>query len=86
MAIENDAILISLTESHLNENILDAEININGFDLFRQDRQLAQKGGIITYIKDTISSTAKIVCAGSQGRIEYLCIYFSDKDLLFITI
>ena len=86
LAIENDAILISLTESHLNENILDAEININGFDLFRQDRQLAQKGGIITYIKDTISSTAKIVCAGSQGRIEYLCIYFSDKDLLFITI
>ena len=86
MAIETDALIISFTESHLNENILDAEININGFEMFRQDRKLAPKGGIITYVKETISSMAKVVSAGSRGNIEYLCIYFKNKDLLFITI
>ena len=86
MAIDNDAIMISFTESHLNENILDAEINIKGFELYRQDRKEASKGGIVTYIKETISPMAKIVTAGSKGQVEYLCIYFKDKDLLFITI
>ena len=48
----NDAFIISLTESHLDKNILDADIkfsiqNSGGFDAFGQDRALTPKGGII---------------------------------------
>ena len=86
MAIMNDALIISLTESHLNDDILDAEIKIDGFYAIRQDRASSPKGGIITYIKDSVSTTAKVVASGSKGHIEYLCIYFRDKNLLFITI
>ena len=86
MAIMNDALIISLTESHLNDDILDAEIKIDGFYAIRQDRASSPKGGIITYIKDSVSTTAKVVASGSKGNIEYLCIYFRDKNLLFITI
>ena len=86
MAIMNDALIISLTESHLNDDILDAEIKIDGFYAIRQDRASSPKGGIITYIKDSVSTTAKVVATGSKGHIEYLCIYFRDKNLLFITI
>ena len=75
MAIMNDALIISLTESHLNDDILDAEIKIDGFYAIRQDRASSPKGGIITYIKDSVSTTAKVVATGSKGHIEYLCIY-----------
>ena len=86
LAIENDALIISLTESHLDNCILDAEIKIDGFTIFRQDRESAPKGGIITYIRDSFASTARTVASGSTGQIEFLCIYIEDKKLLLITI
>ena len=61
LAIERNSQLISLTESHLNEDILDAEINIDGFDIFRADRNQTTKGGVIVYIKKETAASAKML-------------------------
>ena len=85
MAIERNSQLISLTESHLNEEILDAEINIDGFNIFRADRTQTTKGGVIVYIKKEIAASAKILKSGSIGLIEYICIYLLEFNLMIIT-
>ena len=38
LARETNALFIWVTESHLNPNILDAEISIPGYDVYRSDR------------------------------------------------
>ena len=40
LAYEWNAGIIMLTESHLNEEVLDAEINIQGFDCYRTDQKI----------------------------------------------
>ena len=37
--------LISVTETHLSFNVSDREISINGYTLYRRDRQSHSKGG-----------------------------------------
>lgn len=39
MAKQNNYTIIALTETHLNGNILDTEINIPNYILFRADRR-----------------------------------------------
>ena len=84
-AIERNSQLISLTESHLNEDILDAEINIDGFNIFRADRNQTTKGGVIVYIKKEIAASAKVLKSGSIGLVEYICIYLLEFNLMIIT-
>ena len=61
--------IICVTETHLNKNILDAELFIDGFKFFRKDRNFdihaeeskifdesSSGGGSIIYVKDTIHS------------------------------
>ena len=87
IALENEAILISLTESHLNDNILDAEIKIPGFQIFRSDRPSnIQKGGIILYIRDDISASTKLISSGSINLIEYLMLFIEKLNVVIITI
>ena len=60
IAREQNALMMTLTESHLNENILDAEIVIDGYEIFKRNRQAGiRKGGIITYIRSDIAVSAK---------------------------
>ena len=44
--------LIALTETWLNEEVSDAELQISGYNLFRRDRH-ALGGGIGIYVKAT---------------------------------
>ena len=37
-AIESNAAFIALTETHLKPDILDSEVNIKGWSLYRTDR------------------------------------------------
>ena len=87
MAREQNSLILSLTESHINESILDAEIAINGYDIFKRNRQAGiRKGGIITYIRNDIAVSAKELASGSIGMIEYLCIYIKDINVLLVTV
>ena len=85
LATERNAQIICLTESHLNIEILDAEINMSGFIIFRADRLLTTKGGVIVYINKEIAASAKILKSGSIGLIEYICIYLLEFNLMVIT-
>ena len=57
-----------MTESHLYDNILNAEINIEGYNIFRGDRtftldrskigtEISEGGGSIVFIRDNLCAT-----------------------------
>ena len=50
-------IAMGIVESHLTEDILDAEINIPGYTLSRTDRAQRERGGVCMYIDDDFAST-----------------------------
>lgn len=50
-------IAMAIIESHLSEDILDAEINIPGYSLSRTDRAQRERGGVCMYIDDDFAST-----------------------------
>ena len=63
--------IICITETHLNKNILDSELSINGYRFFRKDRnfdihdmgkdnskdEISGGGGSIIYFKDNLDVT-----------------------------
>merc|ERR1711954_168508 len=51
LALMNNFLLISLTETHLSPNILDVDINIQDLNILRQDRKDRTHGGVLIYIK-----------------------------------
>jgi hypothetical protein len=49
--------VIGVTESWANEDIGDAELGIEGYDLFRHDRPTGNKGGgVLLYVKHSLSA------------------------------
>ena len=87
LAYEQNAIIITLTESHVRDDILDAEIAIKGYDLFKRNRQAGiRQGGVVTYIRSDFADSAKEVASGSIGKIEYLCIYIESINVLLVTV
>ena len=51
LANETKAPFICVTESHLTPEVLDAEISIPGYDVFRSDRVGRSHGGVVTYVR-----------------------------------
>ena len=72
LALTNNSLIIAITESHLNQDISDAEIQIEGFNSFRSDRIGNTKGGVIVYINAKWESQPQVLAAGSVNLIEYL--------------
>ena len=54
IAKKSRAIVIGITESKLDETVLDEEINIDGYELIRSD-QNRHGGGVACYIRSDIS-------------------------------
>ena len=48
--------IITISESHCDENITDSELHIDGFNIIRKDRS-RHGGGIVMYIKDSVRFT-----------------------------
>lgn len=87
IAIDKSASIISLTESHLNPDVRDAEIEIEGYQAFRTERENEiSRGGIIVYIKDGVENQVKIIASGSINFIEYQILYLKKINLLLITV
>lgn len=54
---EENIDVVGITETWLNEEVLDSEISMSGFRLFRKDRKSVDKkrgGGVALYIKESI--------------------------------
>ena len=88
-AIEDIAVLenvsvIALTESHLTGDILDGEIEIDGFVCHRSDRVDRSHGGVIIYVKSNISSTR--VLEFSNSKCEAVGVLLEKCDTLILNI
>ena len=76
LANDKNAIIIALTESHLKSHILDAEISIPGFQVFRSDRKdHINKGGVITFIKEEYASGVETLASGCNESAEWNCLF-----------
>ena len=61
-----------LTETHLNNEIKDAGVNIQGFDLYRCDRTNFKNGGVIIYARSSLNLGIKQLHSLSHNKIELL--------------
>ena len=72
LANNENTLTITLTETHLNEKILDSGIQMKNYIGFRVDRTLGRKnGGVIIYIKATEAFDAEQLIANSNTYVEY---------------
>ena len=62
MAIEYNAAVIVLTETWFDESILSGEVAINGYSLYRTDRNGRNRGGTCIYIKSNAVCQAYNCC------------------------
>ena len=56
MVADIDPHVIGLTESWANKDIVDAELALTGYVMFRKDRRERRGGGVILYIKESIQA------------------------------
>ena len=82
---------MGLTETWL-KNHKDAELNIEGYQLFRADRKRSKKGkrgrlsgGVAVYIRDDISNSTEKKISYSNGAVELLGLH-SPINNLFIAV
>ena len=80
-------LIISLTESHLNDNYHDGEIAIDGYNAYRADRTTGiRKGGVIVYVRSDLLPGLSVIAAGSCGNIEYVVLGIKILKIIHITI
>ncbi len=87
MAQTENAFIISLTETHLTEEIREAEISIPNFVPYRTDRpKEKKKGGVITYVDSHFAARTKVLHSESNLYTESQVLYIKDIDWVYINI
>ncbi|KAK3878789.1 hypothetical protein Pcinc_016600 [Petrolisthes cinctipes] len=84
--LNNDTLIVALTESHLNHYIKDAEVTIAGYTSFCTDRTNTTKGGVITYIIEELPPYSEVILSSSTSNIEAQVLHIKRLDLILITI
>ena len=85
LAAESNTPFISLTETHLSEDILSAEVQIPGYTLYRSDRQGGRThGGCAIYCRDDL--TVKERAKYSNNFCESQVIELKELDLILVNI
>ena len=83
LAIESNSPFIVLTETWLNEDILDAEITIPKYILYRSDRANRRShGGSCAYVRSDLSS--KLILSHSNGTCESLAIKVNNFESIVV--
>ena len=82
---KNKFLVIGLTETWLKPNITDAQVNIEGYNVYRADRIKRDRGGALLYICKEIPVTSKaifddniceaIFCCCSSTETVFVCAY-----------
>ena len=54
MVLDSDPHIIGITEYWANKDITDAELELEGYVMFRKDRMGRRGGGVLLYVKNTI--------------------------------
>ena len=82
---EEKALILALTETHLSENIREAEIAIENYTSFRTDRaDQRKKGGVITYIQNHQAALTEVLYSESNSYTETQMLFIKDIDVIFI--
>ena len=78
---------MAITESWLQSH-KDAELQINGYQLFRCDRNSRKKrkrgrlsGGVAAYVHDSLANSMEVKLQYSNGAVEILGLYSSSENL-----
>lgn len=59
LAIVQKLDVITISETWLNSTVTNAEVSIDGYELFRQDRSRKRSGGIVAFIREDISHNSE---------------------------
>ena len=86
----NCQLFAALTETWLQEH-LDAEINIDGYTIFRQDRVLQRhkgrnSGGVALYLRNDIAANAQPLLNYSNGVVETLGLQIKSQNFVIIVL
>ena len=84
IADEVNAGIMMFTESHLNKDIRDAEVNIENFEMVRADREEHKNGGIVTYIRSELNLGVKILLSLSYSKVEALILGLDSINAILI--
>lgn len=80
----DNSIGVFLTETWLSQDILDAEVSLEGFNLFRGDRVGRSRGGAAIYLKEKLYG--RFSKAFSNGVVD--CVVATSKvlDSVFVSL
>ena len=73
-----------MTETWLTDNIVNAEIAISGYTLYRADRIGRQRGGVAVYVRPDLSVAP--ISNFSNGNIETLLLKVKSLDAIIICV
>jgi Reverse transcriptase (RNA-dependent DNA polymerase)/Endonuclease-reverse transcriptase len=75
--------IIGITESWANEVINDAELSIDGFNMFRRDRKCSRGGGVILYVKINLEASLSEIMKDDKFEESLWCnIKLKDSNML----
>ena len=84
-AIESNAPFIALTETHLKPEILDSEVKIDGWSLYRTDRGPGKShGGVAIYLRNDL--IGQLVTSHSNSMCETLVVKVKTLNLIIICV
>ena len=84
-AIQSNAPFIALTETHLKPEILDAEVKIEGWSLYRSDRGPGKShGGVAIYLRNDL--IGQLVTVHSNSQCETLVVKVKTLNLLLMCV
>ena len=81
LANQLNAFIVCLTETHLSNEVFDANIHINGFTPFRCDRSNRKGGGVMIYVKDNLTDVVEIFNK-SNGTCECIVLHLKSINLV----
>lgn len=85
-AIEHKSDIIGITETWANEKISDSELNLQGYTLFRKDRNDKKGGGVILYVENSLSVTVREELVGELFNESLWCEIQTGSDKTLVGI
>ncbi len=84
IAISQNATLIALTETHLDPNTLNAEIQMKGYTPFRSERPDRTHGGVIIYIDNNQPHSE--ITTYSDNHCSLCVVKLENQNLILATV
>lgn len=74
--------VLCFAETHIYEHIPDASVNLNGFDIYRNDRKGKRGGGICMYVRNYIRSSLVYSYSSDNIQVLFIELYLNGSNIL----